>query len=237
MLFEDRHVSGCSDWKLCWLQLWAVLSGTEDCFAIVVEMYCANQAYCCQMLQSSGVLTVICWWQNWSFGVAALTWLWINQTYTGTKQNSYMNILILLFLASWHSLTLGQNTDSTRSLEGHLWTGNTVSVTGKGEQAFFLLTWKEWPITFAFKYELTHSLYFRYLPYGIPGKSSRCSSAVFCFGTQILFVFFLSCLQWAVILLILSVSGYCLDFLNVNLEIRRGERNVPWVVDLMFVCV
>lgn len=35
-------------------------------------------------------------------------------------------------------------------------------------------------------------------------------------------VFFLSCLHWVVILLILSVSGYCPDFLNVNLELRRG---------------
>lgn len=94
---------------------------------------------------------------------------------------------------------------------------------GKGQQQFFLLTWKKWPITFAFKYEWTHSPYFRYWPYGIPGKSSRCSSsAVFFFDTQILFVSFLSCLQWPVILLILSVPGYCPDFLNVHLQIRQG---------------
>lgn len=143
-----------------------------------------------------------------------------------------MSILILLFLASWHKKCpeldcLGQNTDSTSSLESHIWTGNVMSVTGKGEQAFFLLTWKEWPITFAFKYEWTHSPYLRYWPYGILGKSSRCSSsAVFCFGTQILFVFFLSCLQWAVILLILSGSSYCPDFLIVHLQIRQGVHEM-----------
>lgn len=149
---------------------------------------------------------------------------------------------MLLFLASWHRKCpeldrLGQSTDGTSSFEGRIWTGNAVSITGKGEQTIFLLTWMEWPITSAFKYEWTHSPYLRYWPYGIPGKSSRCSSAVFCFGTQFLFVFFLSCLQWAVILLILSISGYCPDFLNVHLEIRQGVHEMLLGLWIWCLCV
>lgn len=122
--------------KTCFWVLWleptvlvAILSSSFRNWRLLHQsgwdVYCANHAYCCQILQSSRVLTIICWWQNWSFSVAALTWLWINQAYVRTKQNSYLNILILLFLASWHRKCLeldclGQNIDSTSSLEGHI---------------------------------------------------------------------------------------------------------------------
>lgn len=48
---------------------------------------------------------------------------------------------------------LGQNTGSIGSSESQIWTGDDGAETVEGEQTFSLLSWKEWPITFAFKYE------------------------------------------------------------------------------------
>lgn len=61
-----------------------------------------------------------------------------------------------------------------------------------------------------------------------------------CFALIHKFSLFSFCLsvQWAVILLILCVSGYYPNFLNVLNVFRDktgGTRNVAWVVDLMCV--
>lgn len=177
------------------------------------------------------------------FQCCSSDWALDSQTCVRAKQNSYRSVRILLILASCHEKCSeldcpGRNTGSASSSESKIWTGDDGSGTVEGEQASSLLYWKEWPITFAFKYEWIHSPCLSYWPYGLPGKSSRCSSlAVFCFVTQILFVFFLPCLQWAVIVFSSSVSGYCPEFLNVYLQIRWGLHKMLLRFRIWCMCV